>query len=79
MWSRFWFFLIGCALVFMVTAGNEGHQKVSSSISGENEIKGQGQEEVNVTKPFPPIPSENIKELGHRNARFAFDLLGVFD
>ena len=59
----------------MVTAGNEGHQKVSSSISGENEIKGQGQEEINVTKPFPPIPSENIKELGHRNARFAFDLL----
>ena len=58
----------------MVTAGNEGHQKVSSSISGDDEVEGQGQDEVNVTKPFPSIPSENIKELGHRNARFAFDL-----
>ena len=48
--------------------------KVSSSISEEDGVKGQGQDEVNVTKPFPPIASENIKEPGHRNAKFGFDL-----
>ena len=66
-------FLIGSALVVMATTRDEGHQKVSSSIS-EDGVKGQGRDEVNVTKPFPPIASENIRELGHRNAKFGFDL-----